>query len=160
MPNGIIVNEKVKTDLLTSDFDYELPEGLIAQTPAERRDGSRLMILDRKKDAPEEVSRAFSCKKSNKSFTCEKIFNCKTSFVPFKNLPNKSVSQKANGTMDKIKKNTSMPATVVYFFSARKAKRALTPLYNFLIVSTTSVCAKNDRFLHQSVVSPPHLRFK
>lgn len=28
-------------------FDYELPEGLIAQVPAERRDGSRLMLLDR-----------------------------------------------------------------------------------------------------------------
>ena len=53
MPNGIIVNEKVKTDLLTSDFDYELPEELIAQTPAERRDGSRLMVLDRNKDAIE-----------------------------------------------------------------------------------------------------------
>ena len=32
----------------TSDFDYALPPELIAQTPAERRDGSRLMCLDRK----------------------------------------------------------------------------------------------------------------
>ncbi len=31
----------------TSDFDYELPEELIAQTPLERRDASRLMTLDR-----------------------------------------------------------------------------------------------------------------
>ena len=30
-----------------SDFFYELPEELIAQTPIERRDGSRLMVLDR-----------------------------------------------------------------------------------------------------------------
>lgn len=30
------------------DFDYELPEELIAQTPADKRDSSRLMILDRK----------------------------------------------------------------------------------------------------------------
>ena len=31
----------------TSDFDYELPLGYIAQTPLEQRDQSRLMILDR-----------------------------------------------------------------------------------------------------------------
>jgi len=32
--------------LLTSDLDYELPEDLIAQAPAEPRDASRLMVLD------------------------------------------------------------------------------------------------------------------
>ncbi len=32
----------------TSDFDYELPEELIAQTPAEPRDHSRLLVYDRK----------------------------------------------------------------------------------------------------------------
>ena len=31
-----------------TDFDYELPEELIAQTPIEKRDNSRLMVLDRK----------------------------------------------------------------------------------------------------------------
>lgn len=31
----------------TSDFDFYLPEGLIAQTPAEPRDASRLMTLDK-----------------------------------------------------------------------------------------------------------------
>ena len=32
----------------TSDFFYELPQELIAQTPVEPRDSSRLMVLDRK----------------------------------------------------------------------------------------------------------------
>jgi len=32
--------------VLTSELDYELPEDLIAQTPAEPRDASRLMIVD------------------------------------------------------------------------------------------------------------------
>ena len=32
----------------TSDFYYDLPEELIAQTPLEQRDHSRLMVLDRK----------------------------------------------------------------------------------------------------------------
>ena len=35
------------TDLKTSDFIYDLPEELIAQTPSEQRDGSRLLALDR-----------------------------------------------------------------------------------------------------------------
>ena len=30
-----------------SDFNYELPEELIAQVPLEKRDASRLMVLDR-----------------------------------------------------------------------------------------------------------------
>lgn len=34
----------------TSDFDYYLPEEQIAQTPAEPRDSSRLLVYDRKKD--------------------------------------------------------------------------------------------------------------
>ena len=32
----------------TSDFDYSLPEELIAQTPVEPRDSSRLMVLERR----------------------------------------------------------------------------------------------------------------
>ena len=31
-----------------NDFDYELPQELIAQTPAQKRDCSRLMVVDRK----------------------------------------------------------------------------------------------------------------
>ncbi len=34
--------------LKTSDFYYELPKELIAQTPAQPRDSSRLMVIDRK----------------------------------------------------------------------------------------------------------------
>src|SRR5205807_2716953 len=33
-----------------SDFDYELPEELIAQHPNSRRDSSRMLIVDRRKE--------------------------------------------------------------------------------------------------------------
>lgn len=42
-----IINEKPATDLRTADFSYDLPQELIAQHPAERRDCSRLMVIDR-----------------------------------------------------------------------------------------------------------------
>ena len=45
-----IVNERTKTDLKTSDFYYELPEQLIAQSPSEVRDMCRLMVVDRKEE--------------------------------------------------------------------------------------------------------------
>lgn len=38
----------VSDQLRLSDFDYKLPEELIAQAPAEERDRSRLLVLDRK----------------------------------------------------------------------------------------------------------------
>ena len=41
-----IINEKKPTDLKTSDFYYDLPERLIAQHPMEKRDSSRLMVID------------------------------------------------------------------------------------------------------------------
>ena len=34
----------------TSDFDYDLPEELIAQTPANPRDSSRMLVFDREND--------------------------------------------------------------------------------------------------------------
>lgn len=39
--------------MLTSDFDYNLPKELIAQQPAEPRDHSRLMVVDRKNESIE-----------------------------------------------------------------------------------------------------------
>ena len=42
-----IFNTKHPTDLKTKDFFYELPEELIAQHPMEKRDNSRLMVIDR-----------------------------------------------------------------------------------------------------------------
>ena len=38
------------TDLKTSDFYYDLPEELIAQTPAEPRDSSRMLVYNREND--------------------------------------------------------------------------------------------------------------
>lgn len=45
-----IVNERIATDLKTSDFYYELPPELIAQSPSEVRDMCRLMVIDRNSD--------------------------------------------------------------------------------------------------------------
>ena len=36
--------------MLLSDFDYILPEDLIAQTPADKRENSRMMVLDKEKN--------------------------------------------------------------------------------------------------------------
>jgi len=44
---GVIRNDLPETTLKTSDFNYELPEELIAQHPAEPRDSARLMVIDR-----------------------------------------------------------------------------------------------------------------
>ncbi len=42
------MNILTEKHLTTEDFDYELPERLIAQTPLEERDASRMLILDSK----------------------------------------------------------------------------------------------------------------
>ena len=49
----VIVNEKKPTELLASDFYYDLPESLIAQHPAQKRDHSRLMVINRESGAVE-----------------------------------------------------------------------------------------------------------
>lgn len=43
----MIVNNLTPTELKKSDFYYDLPEELIAQTPLTKRDSSRLMVIDR-----------------------------------------------------------------------------------------------------------------
>lgn len=45
---SVIINEKKPTELKTSDFYYDLPQELIAQHPAEKRDNSSLMVIHRK----------------------------------------------------------------------------------------------------------------
>ncbi len=45
--SNVIINSKSPTELCRSDFWYDLPEQLIAQFPMEKRDDSRLMVLDR-----------------------------------------------------------------------------------------------------------------
>lgn len=40
--------EGIKVTMKVADFNYNLPEELIAQVPIENRDTSRLMVLDRK----------------------------------------------------------------------------------------------------------------
>lgn len=49
----MIKNELPETNLRLSDFYYELPEELIAQTPLKVRDMSRLMVIDREKGTVE-----------------------------------------------------------------------------------------------------------
>lgn len=43
--------KKAGLHMLLKDFYYELPEGLIAQSPAQKRDMSRLLVMDRKTGA-------------------------------------------------------------------------------------------------------------
>ena len=47
MENNKIINDRVATTLATSDFYYDLPDELIAQSPSDERDGCRLMLLDK-----------------------------------------------------------------------------------------------------------------
>ena len=43
----MIKNDLTKTELKTSDFDYDLPAELIAQYPTEQRDAARLLVLNK-----------------------------------------------------------------------------------------------------------------
>ena len=54
----MIKNDLARTNLKKSDFYYDLPESQIAQTPAEPRDSSRLLVLH--KESGEREHRVFS----------------------------------------------------------------------------------------------------
>ena len=43
----MIKNDLSKTELKTSDFNFDLPQELIAQHPCEPRDAARLLVMDR-----------------------------------------------------------------------------------------------------------------
>lgn len=49
----MIKNDLSKTELKTSDFNFDLPQELIAQHPCEPRDAARLLVLDREKQTTE-----------------------------------------------------------------------------------------------------------
>ena len=49
------MSDPLHPDLCLSGYAFELPETCIAQSPAPERTGSRLMVLDRKKDSPEQA---------------------------------------------------------------------------------------------------------
>ena len=53
LQQNVIRNTLTDTTLKTSDFDFFLPEELIAQTPLEQRDASRLMVLNRQNQTVE-----------------------------------------------------------------------------------------------------------
>ena len=55
---GLPKNTKKENLLLV--FNYELPERLIAQVPIEKRDESRLMVLDREKQTIEKEKKSLT----------------------------------------------------------------------------------------------------
>ncbi len=52
IPSIRAAHSNIRAAMKTSDFDYELPPDLIAQTPMEPRDASRLLVLDRYQGEP------------------------------------------------------------------------------------------------------------
>ena len=45
--------KETKEFIPVSEFDYKLPEELIAQTPSEKRENARMMVLDRRAETIE-----------------------------------------------------------------------------------------------------------
>ena len=52
------------------EFDYKLPEELIAQTPLEKRDTSRLLVLDKKTGKIVKLFLLSRQKQKNKKWRC------------------------------------------------------------------------------------------
>ena len=53
LKEGYMAKTKNEDVLLVSDFDYNLPKELIAQTPSEKRENSRMMVLDKNSESIE-----------------------------------------------------------------------------------------------------------
>lgn len=43
-----IIKKKGLLNMNISEFDYELPEELIAQMPSDKRENARMLVLDKK----------------------------------------------------------------------------------------------------------------
>ena len=76
MKNSFIVNDRPETNLRTADFFYRLPEELIAQHPVEKRDHSRLMVLDRNEKTIEH-KHFFDILHIRLDFSCGILYNDK-----------------------------------------------------------------------------------
>ena len=70
-------------------------------------------------DALVEARSASSFTYINTFFTDLKTGKDKSSAVSIGNFPNSKVTQNESGKIESTKKNTSVPASVVYFFKAK-----------------------------------------
>lgn len=78
----MIKNDLSKTELKTSDFNFDLPQELIAQHPCEPRDAARLLVMDREtqtlehrifRDITEYLRRRRPCYKRFEGHSCKNI---------------------------------------------------------------------------------------
>ena len=85
--------------LKTSDFYYDLPEELIAQTPVEPRDSSRMLVYERKTDTVEhKIFRDIE-----NIFTENDLLVVNNQSLPRKNLRENGIRRKNGNTP--VKKN-------------------------------------------------------
>ena len=91
-----------------SDFNYNLPQELIAQVPIKNRDESRLMVLDKK-------NKTIGWSRIVKLVKGDKITSCKIS--------NKKVLTKTKAGVLKMKRAGKVKITIRTKFGARKTIR-------------------------------------